>query len=202
MSNLGRGKSIKIEFAQGSTKKKYKCIGQQCNRGGPGLKDTAKVDPKSWNVLRSLVCATDDVVKAWGDTADIGGLRKAQEVSGYSGMVLRGNHESETSTSMGAVAVGCNVVLNSHTDEDFFYSYVTTHVNTTHYEEDMPVVQYFTFPTLGYAVALRPGDVLSFNALAYHSVSTKSHAGEGTDVYCASVYLKSRLVGGNDNGNK
>ena len=63
----------------------------------------------------------------------------------------------------------------------------------------MPIVQYFTFPTLGYAVALRPGDVLAFNARIHHSVSTKSTAGEAQDVFCSSVYLKSKLVGGNDN---
>ena len=102
-------------------------------------------------------------------------------------------------TTMGAVAVGCNVVLSSHIDQDFYYSMVSTHVDTEEYTMDMPIVQYFTFPTLGYAVALRPGDVLAFNALIYHLVSTKLYKAEDQDVFCSSVYLKSQLVGGNDN---
>ena len=56
---------------------------------------------------------------------------------------------------------------------------------------------YFTFPTLGLAIALRPGDILNFNPQVYHSVSSLCDPKQ--NIWCASLYLKNAVVGGNDN---
>jgi hypothetical protein len=101
-----------------------------------------------------------------------------------------------------SVAFGKNVFLNSHTDEDSFLSIttgITNPMNGSHYEKDDPVVQYFVFPEVGFAVALRPGDVLVFNPLHFHSVLSQTEKGEKQDVYCLSFYLKTAVVVGNDN---
>ena len=48
-----------------------------------------------------------------------------------------------------------------------------------------------------YDIALRPGDILVFNPQMYHSVS--SRADDAQHIWCLSLYLKTALVGGNDN---
>jgi hypothetical protein len=95
-----------------------------------------------------------------------------------------------------ALAVGRNVFLNVHTDEDFCWSLVSVVTNEVP-SMDSPVVLYMCFPTLGAAVALRNGDLLMFNPLIPHCISTRCSS--DTEVYCVSLYMKSLLVGGSDN---
>jgi hypothetical protein len=59
------------------------------------------------------------------------------------------------------------------------------------------VVVYFCFLTLGVAVSLRPGDFLLFNALIPHCIL--SQCKQGNNIYCVSMYLKSAIVGMNNN---
>jgi hypothetical protein len=59
------------------------------------------------------------------------------------------------------------------------------------------VLQYFCFPTVGVSVAMRNGDILLFNPLIPHCIS--SRATQKEKVICTSLYLKTALVGGNDN---
>ena len=56
---------------------------------------------------------------------------------------------------------------------------------------------YFCFPRLGTAVALKPGNFLLINALEYHCLSSRCQS--DVDIYCVSSYLKTAVVGGNDN---
>ncbi len=58
-------------------------------------------------------------------------------------------------------------------------------------------VVYFCFPTLGVAVPLRPGDFLIFNSLIPHCVS--SWCKQTDDIYIVAMYLKSSVVGLNNN---
>ena len=149
-TSLHRGQRITIDFEQDSAFQKYKCIGQQPNRGAPGLRDTANVSNHDWNILRALVSRSNDAVDAWVDTLDSGGMRAASKNAVFSGMEHRRENNGvrkrkrgqrkKGGTAMGAVAVGCNVVLNSHTDEDFYYSMVSTHIDTHEYVLDMPIV--------------------------------------------------------------
>ena len=59
------------------------------------------------------------------------------------------------------------------------------------------VVAYFCFPRLGIAVALRPGDLLTFNALEPHAVSSRCHKSD--KLLCVSMYLKTAVVEPNNN---
>ena len=65
------------------------------------------------------------------------------------------------------------------------------------YGVDDAVVAYFCFPTLGVAVPLRPGDFLLFNALIPHSVSSRCR--QNDEIFCISMYLKTAVVGLNNN---
>jgi len=64
---------------------------------------------------------------------------------------------------------------------------------------DAAVAQHFCFPEFGYAIAVRPGDVIIFNPNCYHCISSKNDAYEGIPVHVTSFYLKTAHVGGNDN---
>jgi hypothetical protein len=91
------------------------------------------------------------------------------------------------------------VCLNSHTDDDSFYGVVTDldadPLKYPQMEDDNAL--YFTFPTLGLAIALRPGDILIFNPAVYHSVSSRRDPTK--NIWCTSLYTKNAVVGGNDN---
>ncbi len=57
----------------------------------------------------------------------------------------------------------------------------------------------FAFPRVGVAVALRPGDFFLFNPNEPHSIS--SCCSKEDDIFIISSYLKTAVVGLNDNGN-
>jgi hypothetical protein len=64
---------------------------------------------------------------------------------------------------------------------------------------DAEVCNYFTFAKQGIAVALRPGDMLLFNPIYQHCISSRTSIYESEDVFCLSLYLKTAIVGKNDN---
>jgi hypothetical protein len=86
---------------------------------------------------------------------------------------------------------GINVYLRSHIDRDFTMSIV--HV----YQVDDKSLCYFAFLRIGVAVALRPGDFLLFNPQEPHSISSPCRKED--DFICISSYLKTAVVGLNDN---
>jgi hypothetical protein len=100
----------------------------------------------------------------------------------------------------GSLACGKNYYLNSHMDEDFFYSLTTTVLalglreDIDRYAMDAPVCNYFTFAKQGVAVGMRPGDMLLFNSLYQHCLSLWTSMYESNDVFCLSMYLKTAIV--------
>jgi len=80
-----------------------------------------------------------------------------------------------------------------HDDDDFTYSIIMPLVD--HLSDD--VILYFCFPSLGLAVPLRAGDILIFNPRTLHGVSSRCRVDD--KIYCTSMYLKTKVVGGNDN---
>jgi hypothetical protein len=78
----------------------------------------------------------------------------------------------------GSLASGKNHYLNTHMDEDFFYSLTTVpsayrlREDIDRYWIDVEVCKYFTFPEQGIAVALRPGDILLINPQYQHCISS------------------------------
>ena len=94
------------------------------------------------------------------------------------------------------LATGTNVYLPVHVDKDFISSLVMV-LKREACEQDDEVVAYFCFPELGTAVPLRPGDVLIFNPREPHCLSSRCHADD--EIVCLSLYLKSAVVGLNDN---
>jgi hypothetical protein len=105
-----------------------------------------------------------------------------------------------------SLACGKNYCLNSHTDDDFFYSLTTIVLQHglqpgrfVKYRLDAEVRNYFAFAEQGIAVALRTGEMLLFNALIRHCLTSCTMHCQEKDVFCVSLYLKTAVVGGNNN---
>ena len=96
-----------------------------------------------------------------------------------------------------AVAVGLNVYLTLHMDEDFDIRTAFIMKQGHHFQPDDDVVVFFCFPSLRVAVPLCPGDLLIFNALEDNLIS--SIVSMDGQLYCIYLYLKSRVVGLNNN---
>lgn len=195
----GKGKSIsrgtKREVMSDAGAPLYRTLGATARRNAHGVyvKKPPECSERSWNTIGSLSKVVHHVAESITPTKLLRGIQKATNVIPPVGNSHR---------IWNSVAFGKNIFLNSHTDEDSFLSVTTviTHpMNGSHYEKDDPIVQYFVFPEVGFAVALRPGDVLVFNPLYFHSVSSRTEEGEKQDTYCLSFYLKTAVVGGNDN---
>lgn len=98
----------------------------------------------------------------------------------------------------GGIAFGINVFLRCHTDADFTFSIIQVLLKgKCQYMLDDDVVVYFCFPTIGIAVPLRPGDYLLFNARIPHCISSRCKFED--EVMCTSTYLKTAIVGMNNN---
>jgi hypothetical protein len=67
---------------------------------------------------------------------------------------------------------GIIVFLRSHINRDFTMSIVQAHIHNHNYQVDDRILCYFTFPRIGTAVALWPGDFLLFTPQELHSIPT------------------------------
>ena len=94
---------------------------------------------------------------------------------------------------------GINVHLRSRIDADFTMSIVQAHIDNYDYVIDDKAICYFALPRIGVAVALRPGDFLLFNPHEPHSISSRCKRED--DIFIISSYLKTAVVGLNDNHN-
>ncbi len=94
---------------------------------------------------------------------------------------------------------GINVYLRSHINWDFTMSIAQAHIDNHDYQVNDRISCYFAFPRIGTAVALRPGDLLLFNPQKLHSIS--SCCKSSNKIFYISSYLKTGVVGLNDNSN-
>ena len=181
---------------------KYATVGLKANRGSTGVSEIwpQKFTISNRDTIRKLMARCEEAAKGFIPSDELRGLRIAQllgewkEISGVS-----------CNPIWGSLACGKNYYLNSHVDEDFFYSLTTVcsehglQQDIDRYCMDAEVCNYFTFADQGIAVALRPGDMLIFNPLYQHCLSSRTLVYENVDVFCLSLYLKTAVVGKNDN---
>ena len=152
--------------------------------------------------VKKIMMRCQDTAIGYLPSRDLRGIQMAkllvewQEIKGVT---------SPSHAIWASIACGKNYYLNSHTDEDFFYSMtmITSEQGLRHdidrYKMDAEVCNYFAFPEQGIAVALRPGDMLIFNPLYHHCLSPCTTSYKADDVFCLLFYLKTVVVGKNDN---
>ena len=183
----------------------YTCAGVQVSRNSPRILDHApfmeKLPRHHWKALMRLMRCAEYCFESIADHQVISHIRHAKATVPYNTMTIPPPNDSDISPSakyFSGIAFGCNVFLRCHTDADFTMSIAQIHLKGRHqYELDDPVVVYFCFPTLGVAIPLRPGDFLLFNACIPHCILSRCN--EIDEIMCVSIYLKSAIVGMNNN---
>lgn len=195
--HLKRGKSKQV-FSED----KYCCVGSKPRRSAPGveaghynLKDG--IDNIDWDELVRTIRRGEKSFEMFAGTNAIRSIREAREVVDWERAKAS---DGSMCGVFNGVAFGVNVYLRAHVDHDFTYSVIQVHVEGLKYSADDAVACYFCFPELGIAVPMKPGDFLLINALEYHCVS--SRCSNDLDVFTLSCYLKTAVVGGNDNKRK
>ena len=194
---LHRGKGRRI-FSDN----KYVCLGVQPNRASHGVSDATyhrdRMPSHAWDCILEMLKKIENALTSFVQTDVIRHLNHAQQLLHFKTMPPYYNSGGgQSSKIFGGIAFGMNIHLSCHTDQDYTYSIVSVHVGSRQYNFDDRIVAYFCFPRLGIAVALRPGDLLVFNPSEPHAVSSRCDVDD--QVYCLSAYLKTAVVGLNDN---
>lgn len=96
-----------------------------------------------------------------------------------------------------AMASSVNYSAPAHLDDDALFSIHQLNVDGCLDSDD--VAQFFCFPTYGFAIGLRPGDIILFNPHVYHCLSEKTEQYNDVDVHVTTLYVKTSHVGKNDN---
>ena len=199
---LTRGKK-NCAFAE--DRNKYCCIGAQPGRAERGVQSGLYrlkygLLSKEWDLLHKVLKCAEYAFDRYMDT------RVIQDIScARSRIIFKTMGTSQSSSNekharyYNGLGFGINAHLRSHIDADFTMSIVQAHIDNHDYVIDDKVICYFAFPRIGVAVALRPGDFLLFNPHEPHSISSSCRRKD--DIFIISSYLKTAVVGLNDNRN-
>ena len=177
---------------------KYITPGIYAKRNGQGWEQKLlnKLTHQQWNTLYKYVNNLEGKAMSYMSPSILKGVDIARKFVPYPTFPSPdGKKESKLSASL---AAGRDICLNCHTDDDSMYGIISPiDCDTARFEFDSDICCYFAFPEFGFAVALRPGDVLVFNPRTNHCVS--SRVNQSQHLWLTSLYLKSAVVGGNDN---
>jgi hypothetical protein len=197
-SGVKRGKGRIVSFQEGSNGK-YLTPGIFPERAcrGTGIRSLESLDIRHHQAIFKFVMKCERLAMRFMSLEVTRGFAKGKKMFPY--RTFPGVDEKKSTHMYSSIASAFNVCLNSHTDNDSVYGVVTNMEadQDKQFGEDDDVALYFTFPTLGLAVALRPGDILFFNPTLYHSVSSRRDIQK--TIWCTSLYTKNAIVGGNDN---
>jgi hypothetical protein len=137
--------------------------------------------------------------RAFADHCVISHLHHAKKLVPFTTFSSTGDDSSTFLFNFfGGIAFGTNVFLHCHTDANFTMSISQVFLKgrpVFHIHDG--IIAYFCFPTLGVAVPLCPGDYFMFNALIPHCISSRCNLDD--EIMCTSVYLKTAIVGMNNN---
>ena len=186
------------------TEGRYCCMGPQVQRASRGVSDSSYhqdlMDDNDWDAVIDVVQWMESIFTSFVRTEEIRKLNLAKALIGFKTLssTRRMNMSDEEMKSIfSGCAFGYNTHLISHSDIDFTQSMTSVYLNG-HINQDMDrIVAFFCFPRLGIAVPLRPGDVLVFNPLEPHAISSRCKNSDR--LLCLSLYLKTGVVGLNDN---
>ena len=198
--SIERGKARRI-FGDGisSDTPMYSSVGVQVSRLGGVLERSpryASLPDCHWKTIINMTRRAESALESFADTNVLRQLSAAKETVNF--MTFSAPNSHERVKYFGALAFGRNVFLRCHTDDDFTLSVTQIYLRgrDVYAPTDEPVA-FFCFPTRRVAIPMRPGDFLIFDATIPHSVSSRCHRSD--DIMCVSFYLKSMVVGLNDN---
>jgi len=184
---------------------KYSCVGAQPGRAKRGVQSGLYrlkngLPSKEWDLLHNVLKRGEYAFDRYMDTEVIQHITSAKSRVHFKTMEPSPSSSSKKQARYyNGLGFGINVYLRSHVDMDFTMSIVQAHIDNHNYANDDKIICYFAFPRIGVAVALRPGDFLLFNPQEPHSVSSRCNRED--DIFIISSYLKTGVVGLNDNSN-
>ena len=199
---LSRG-TLNCVFADDGNK--YCCVGAQPGRAKRGVQSGLYrlkngLPSKEWDLLHKVLKRGEYAFDRYMDTEVIQHITSAKSRVHFKTMEPSPSSSSKKQARYyNGLGFGINVYLRSHVDMDFTMSIVQAHIDNHNYANDDKIICYFAFPRIGVAVALRPGDFLLFNPQEPHSVSSRCNRED--DIFIISSYLKTAVVGLNDNSN-
>lgn len=120
-----------------------------------------------------------------------------RHINGYPLASSNSGMEVKSLKHFSALNISADAFLPCHKDDDFTKSIVSAHLNNHQYTLDDIIIAFMCFPSKGVAVPLRPGDMLVFNPTEPHCISSKCN--KDVTLFTSSMYLKTAVVGGNDN---
>ena len=184
---------------------RYYCIGTHVNQGGKGgitpfsaaLEST---DDITRRIVQKFVASIEHLYCAYVSHKEINIVTQAVKLVDAPTLTMppsKSNPNPKKAQIYGAMAVGTNAILATHTDKDFAYSAVSVQCRSECHRNEERVLVYFAFPALGIAIPLKVGDVLFFNPNEPHCITSRIM--ETDHIYCVSLYLKSATIGLNDN---
>ena len=200
--SLARGKGNHV-FTENNSK--YCCVGAQPGRAQKGVLSGLYrlkhgFESKDWDTLHKLLKRAEYAFDRYMNTDIIRHISCARSRVNFKTMEPSpSSSHQKTGRYYSGLGFGINVFLRCHVDRDFTMSIVQVHVDDHIYQVDDKILCYFAFPRIGIAVALRPGDFLLFNPQEPHSISSRCRTED--EIYCISSYLKTAVVGLNDNSN-
>ena len=177
-------------------------LGQYPFRGGPGIRceDIPRGNAHVSKAISKFVRNLEHKMKEYLPTSLISNMNVARNVAGVQQTEIANHRWGDMYNS---VYFGRDIYLSCHQDEDSFYGLISVQREVA---EDSPYcsgdepLYYFCFPTHGVKVALRAGDILLINPREWHCLSSPLRP--GMEVYSLSLYLKTSIVGGNDNSSR
>jgi hypothetical protein len=185
---------------------KYCCIGAQPGRAERGVQSGLYrlkygFPRKEWDSIHRVLKHAEYAFDRYMDTDIIWHISCARSRGKFKTMKPSpSSTHKKLARYYNGLAFGINVyLLRSHINWDFIMFIVQAHIDNYDYQVDDRILCYFSFPKIGTAVALRPGDFLLFNPQELHSIS--SHCKSGDEIFCISSYLKIGVVSLNDNSN-
>jgi hypothetical protein len=177
---------------------KYTSVGVQASRLGGVLDRSpclASLSDKHWSTIIKMTRRAESALESFADTSILRQLTAAKQVVDFRTL---STPDSKCVKYFGALAFGSNIFLRCHTDEDFTMSVIQIYLKgSDRYTVSDEVVAFFCIPTKGIAVPMRPGDYVVFDATLPHCISSRCHSMD--EIFTVAFYLKSRVVGMNDN---
>ena len=182
---------------------KYATVGLKPSRGSTGIRESwprnfAQGDKKE---VIKLMTACKEVARSYLPSHVLRGIENAKRLGNWPKIL-----DGAVGAMYAALSSSLNSYLNSHTDQDFLYSLLTMaslrglQESIDQYDvHNVDICNYFAFAQQGIAVALRPGDMLLFNPVYQHCVSSRTASYKMSDIFSLSLYLKSAIVSKNDN---
>lgn len=177
-------------------------LGAQACRNKKGISANSYhkslMQPAEWDAVVGFMRSCEKALKHVMPRESIRHIESARNCTDYPVMQSTSCREVDSSTIFSAISIAVDPILPGHTDPDMMYSCTSCFLAEDHdYILDDHIIVYFCFPTHGLAVPLRPGDILIFNPLTPHCISSKCRLSD--TVIGTSMYVKTAIVGLNNN---